>query len=100
LGDALETVVGEPQLNADVAAFHPSELSQRLPECCDLPLNFRVGFHVVHQHADAPHRAGPLCARRERPRRHRTAEQRNELAALQLTELHFAAPSRNGSIAD
>jgi hypothetical protein len=35
-----------------------------------------------HQHADAAHALGLLCARRERPRSCRTAEQRDERATL------------------
>src|SRR3977135_4744621 len=38
----------------------------------------RVG---IHQHADATHALGRLCARGERPRR-RAAEQRDELSAV------------------
>jgi hypothetical protein len=39
-------------------------------------------------HADAPHPLALLRARRERPRRRRTAEQRDELAASKLIEMH------------
>jgi len=40
---------------------------------------------------DSP--TGPLRPRRERPRRHSAAEQRDELAALQVIELH-SVPSQ------
>jgi len=40
------------------------------------------------EHADAPHRATLLPPRRHRPCRHRAAEQGDELAPFQLTELH------------
>jgi hypothetical protein len=36
----------------------------------------------VHQHADAPHTAGLLRSRRERPRGGRAANKRYELAPL------------------
>jgi hypothetical protein len=39
-----------------------------------------------------------LCTRNERPHRHRAAEQRDELAALQLIELH-SIPASQGRIA-
>src|SRR6516162_6235943 len=44
-------------------------------------LKFGIGRGAVHQHADAALRAG-LRPRRERPRRRRTAEQRDERAPL------------------
>ncbi len=39
------------------------------------------------------------CARRERPRRRRAAEERDELAPFQLIELH-SVPVRQGRIED
>src|SRR6516165_12285198 len=74
----------------DVAALQPSEPFERLPECCDPALDGRVGFHAVHQHADAPHCAGRLRARREGPRSRRAAEQRDEVAT---SHVPFAAYS-------
>jgi hypothetical protein len=43
--------------------------------------------------ADAPHPLGLLCPRRERPRC-RAAEQRDEVAAFQLIELHSFPPAK------
>jgi len=50
--------------------------------------SFPVALRIRHQNADAPHPFALLCARRERPRRCRAAEQRDELAPIQLIELH------------
>jgi hypothetical protein len=41
-----------------------------------------------------------LCARRERPRRCRAANQRNELAAFQLIKWHPRPPSEADSLTD
>ena len=51
------------------------------------------------EHADAPHPLGLLRARRERPRRRRAAEQRDELAALDLFDhLVGASKQRRGTV--
>jgi hypothetical protein len=52
----------------------------------------------AHQHADAPHPLRLLRARRERPRRRGAAEQRDEIATVQLIEWH-SAPASQGQIA-
>jgi hypothetical protein len=44
--------------------------------------------NLLAKHVDPPHALGLLPTRREWPRGRRTAEQRDELAALQLIELH------------
>ena len=51
----------------------------------------------VHEHADAPHPLGLLRARRERPRRRRTAEQRDELAPLHSITSSARASSVGGT---
>jgi len=48
--------------------------------------------------ADAPRSARPARARGERPSKHRSAEQRDEVASVQLIELHFN-PASQGRIA-
>jgi hypothetical protein len=48
------------------------------------------------QHADPPHLARLLRARRERPRGCRATDQRDELAPLQLIELHAVPSTRTG----
>src|SRR5262249_31527318 len=85
LREPLVIIASEPQLNLDVAPFQPSELFERLPESCNPPVDGRIGFHVAHQHSDAPRSLRRLLrTRRERPRRRRAAEQRDELATLHV----------------
>jgi hypothetical protein len=64
----------------------------------DEGLSFPVALRIRHQNADAPHPFALLCARRERPRGRRAAEQRDELAAFQLIELH-SIPASQGRVA-
>jgi hypothetical protein len=62
----------------------PTEFrSKRLKACS----SFRVVRGEIHEHADTPLFC-VLPTRRERPRGRRTAEKRDELASLQLIELH------------
>jgi len=75
-------------IDAEIAAFHPSQLTHGLHERRHVGLRQRLGGGTVHQHADAPRRAG-LRARGERPKRRR----RNRRAAEQRDEL----PSPHGS---
>src|SRR5262245_28348066 len=72
----------------NVPALGPSHPCQFLPESPNVRLRFRVTFRVGHQDANPPPLTGLLRARRQRPRG-RTADQRDELAALQLIELHL-----------
>jgi hypothetical protein len=64
----------------EIAAFDPAQLAQRLHERRHVGLRQRFGGGAVHQHADAPRRAG-LRARGERPGGHRAADERDEFAA-------------------
>jgi hypothetical protein len=50
------------------------------------------------QAAEAINASGLLAARRKRPRRRRAAEQRDEIASLQLIEVH-SVPVSQGRIA-
>src|SRR5262249_32048117 len=50
-----------------------------------------------HEHADAAHPLGLLCARRQRPRRRSTAKQRDELAALHSIASSARARSDGGT---
>jgi hypothetical protein len=56
-------------------------LPQALQERRVAGLLYRITRGRGHEHADAPHPVGLLCACRERPRSSRPAEQRDELAA-------------------
>src|SRR5262249_10450627 len=64
-------------------------LVESFPEGADVSLKFRVALGMRHEHTDASHLSRPLRARRERPCRCRTADQRDELAPS-----HGALPLR------
>src|SRR5882724_11036156 len=53
------------EVDLKMAADGPSELLKALPERDDTHLCFRVVLLVQHQHADAPHPFGRLCAGRQ-----------------------------------
>src|SRR5262249_39997572 len=81
LWKAIVFVSRKSQLDIDVAAFQPAVPFESLLKCRNSLLPFSAGLQVMHQDANAPHPVGLLRLRRQRPRR-RTAEQRDELAAL------------------
>src|SRR5262249_50048500 len=81
----------------NVATLRPSELLKPLAECGEECLIFGVVLGRRHQHADSPHAAAPLRARRERPRRRRAAEQRDELAAFHSITLSARSTSGAGT---
>ena len=83
-------VVGRGPAGVDpqVAAVAPAQLLQGLCERREAGLSFRIVRGQIHEHADAPHPLRLLRARRQRPRSCRTAEQRDEVTAFQLIELH------------
>src|SRR5262249_9456345 len=69
----------------DVTAIGPAQLLERIEERRDAGLALTIGLRVTRdQH---PYPPELLRARRKWPRR-RAAEQRDELAAFQLIELH------------
>src|SRR5262249_20273477 len=67
-----------------VAANGPAQLLQPLQERRIAGLVFRVARGEVREYSDTPHPLGLLCARRERPSGHRTADKRDELASLHV----------------
>src|SRR6266516_3918413 len=83
----------------DVAAGRPSELPEPLPEILKITLRVRIILGDPQQYRDPPHsnhrHRGLLRARRKRPRRSRTAEQRDELASPH--SITSSARSRNDS---
>src|SRR6516165_4846871 len=68
---------------------------QRLHESNNTSLPVRVIGTRVHQHANAPHGAGLLRARRERPRC-RAAEKRDEVATAAHSITSSAVASSDG----
>src|SRR5262249_18648189 len=67
-------------VNVDIAALRPSELSKFLLECRDPRLGVMVALAIAQQNPDLPHPLRLLRSRRERPRYARATNQRNELA--------------------
>ena len=63
-------------IKPQVAADSPAQLLQSLLERRHVKLRFLIVGRQVHQRADAPHALALLRARRQRPRRRRTAENR------------------------
>jgi hypothetical protein len=61
---------------------------QPLQECPNAGLPFSIARGEVHEDTNAPHSVRLLRPHRERPRGCRAAEQRDEIAPFQLTELH------------
>src|SRR5262249_22983580 len=86
----ISTVI--PIIDSDIAVLNPSEPLKCLAKRSDARLYYRSALgEWMHKH-DPPHALRLLRARRERPRG-RTAEQRDELAPLQVIELH-SVPSQ------
>src|SRR5262249_37153226 len=84
------------RVDSDVSALHPPELLESVAERCDPGLSFLIARVVRHQHADPPHPIG-LRARRERPRG-RTADKRDECAAVHSITSSAAACSVSGTV--
>jgi hypothetical protein len=70
----------------DVAAFRPSKPLKRLPESREPLLQFGIALREAYHHANPAHL---LRARRERPGRRRSANERDEVAPF-----HCPMPSR------
>jgi hypothetical protein len=77
----------EAVVDTEATAFLPTAALKCLPKCRKTGLYLRVVLGIAYEHPDAT--GWLLCARRERLcSRHRSAEQRDELAPFQRTELH------------
>src|SRR5262245_64769139 len=79
-------------IDTDAAAVVPAQLLQRLAESLEIVLLLNI-FGERVEHADPPQPGRLLRACRHRPRR-RAAEQRDELAAFYLIELHSVPVQR------
>jgi hypothetical protein len=105
VGGALEMRLRPPILDHNIAAFRPTELVQPLHECGG-PLTLDRG-RIRAQESDGRQLYGLLRPYQRRPGTHYAAEQRYELAPLQLTELHslfrpggvrYSITDRRGSV--
>src|SRR5215471_18658948 len=94
LSETLAAALRPANLNRDVATFHPTEFAQPLHECGE-PLALDQGRGGA-QESDGRQLAGLLRARRERPRRHRAAEQRDERAPFHSITSSARASSVGG----
>jgi hypothetical protein len=77
-------ITGGPSiLIGDVTTLDPTKFLHPFAECGHARLSFTILFRKVHEHAN-PTSVTLLRARGERPHRRRSAEQRDELAALHV----------------
>ena len=84
----VNVAAGPTNLHPHVAAIGPTQFRKPLHKTGKEGLYLRIAFVPRHEHADPPQPAAAAAPARHRPCRHQTAEQRNQLTALQLTELH------------
>src|SRR5262245_12497514 len=90
-------VVATPSIvDPHVVADSPAQLLQPLMESCEARLSFSIIRGGIHEHADPAH-LRLLRARRERPRS-RAAEERDELAALDLRAHSITSSARASSV--
>ena len=80
LAKAVRVAASPAVIHPHVAADAPAQFLKALLERGDAGLSFLIVREEVHLNPDAPHPLRLLRARRQRPRRCRTAEQRYELA--------------------
>src|SRR5262245_24461660 len=83
---------GPTSLDLRIAAVCPTQLLQCLPERRNAGLAFGIVCGYGHKNTDPPHAITLLRTRRDRPCRRRTAEQRDELAALHHSITSSARP--------
>src|SRR5262249_59594467 len=74
--------------NPDITAVDPSQFFERLAEGRVASARLRNVGEVVRLKDEPGQAARLLRMRRERPRRRSAAEQRDEVAAFPLTEMH------------
>src|SRR5262245_29035396 len=72
---SVSPVVQRSSIRRLLPSVHP-----RTPECCEARPRIRITLREAHQHADQPHPARLLRARRERPRSRNATDKRDELA--------------------
>src|SRR5262249_27988951 len=81
-----------------VAAIGPPQVCKRLRERRDVSLRHGIVFVARDEHADPPHAVALLRARRKRPRRHRSAEPRDERPAPHWITSSAVASSVSGTV--
>jgi hypothetical protein len=86
-------------LDPDITAVDPSQFFKRLAERCVASARLWIIRERVGEINEPRYATRLLRARRERPRRRRTAEERDEVAPFQLIELH-SVPARQGGLQD
>ena len=74
-------------IDLNVPAVCPSKFLEPVLKHFNIGTPVHVAFGEYRQHTDAPHSLALLCARRERPRCRRAAEQRDELAPSSFDHL-------------
>src|SRR5262249_3660315 len=97
-GVSLLGIAASPTIvDLDIASFNPAQALEASQQRCDIRLSLRIPLGVPHEHADAPHPLGLMRPRRERPCRHRAAEQCDEVAPFHPSPRpHAAAAVRDG----
>jgi hypothetical protein len=85
-----------PNIHPNIPTIGPTQLSERSREAGKPEGSLGIIFDEPHEHAHTPHPIRLLCARRERPCDRRAAEQRDEVAAFYLIELHSVPSTRTG----
>src|SRR5262249_24617455 len=76
---------GAPAIvDAQIASYRPTQFLKPLHEGGEPRLRLGLVGSGIHEHAGASPHIGLLAPRRARPRRRRTAEQRDELARLHV----------------
>src|SRR5262249_51445279 len=89
--NALGITCAPADVHANIASVGPARLRQCLSESQEAGLSRRIIRGCVHEYADAPHSLRLLRPRRKRPCGCRTADERDELAALHSISLSAVA---------
>ena len=89
---------GPSRVDAHILADAPAQYRQPLMERCEAGLKYRIVRGCGLQHADAPHRAGLLRTRHQRPAGRGAAKQRDEIAPPHSITSSAIASSEGGIV--